>query len=155
MEQEKREKRQRKRSDRRSRQKRKAKQSQSESPKAKKHSLLPIVRVGTHRSSLPLEPVKQVVEPKEECAICHQRIDVIASALTHPSGGYAHFDCVLGQLESERTLAEGQKISYIGRGTFAVVQSDPDGSFSFTEQIVWEDPKAFDAMKKYVETIKQ
>ncbi len=153
MEQEKREKRQRKRSDKRSRQKRKSKQGQGEAQKAP-NSLLPKVKVGTHQSSLPPVAVKKVVEPEDVCVLCSKAIDVIASALSCPEGGYAHFDCVLAQLEKERTLAEGQKISYIGRGSFAVVQSEADGSFTFVERIAWENPQAFDAMKKYVEANK-
>lgn len=153
MEQEKREKRQRRRGDKRSRQKRKTKQGQPENQKAS-NTLLPKVKVGTHQSSLPPVAVKKVVEPEDSCVLCQKPIDVIASALSCPEGGYAHFDCVLARLSQERTLAEGQKISYIGRGSFAVVQAEADGSFTFLERITWENAQAFDAMKKYVEANK-
>ena len=154
MEQEKKEKRQRKRGDKRSRQKRKAKQSQGEAQKVVS-SLLPQIRVGTHHSSLPIEPVKRVVEPEDVCTICSKPIELIASALGDAQGGYVHFDCALESLAKERHLTEAQKISYIGRGTFAVVQCEEDGSFTFLERIAWETPQAFDAMKKYVEANKE
>lgn len=154
MEQEKKEKRQRKRGDKRSRQKRKAKQNQGEMQKAA-NSLLPQIRVGTHRSTLPAEAVKRVVEPEDICELCSKPIGVIASALGGQGGGYVHFDCALESLAKERRLTETQKISYIGRGTFAVVQTEEDGSFTFVERIVWETPQAFDAMKKYVEANKE
>lgn len=153
MEKEKREKRQRKRSDKRSRQKRKTQQNQNGTQKAPS-SLLPQIKVGTYRSSLPTEEAKKVVEPQDLCALCQQPIGVIASALTAPQGGYAHFDCVLQSLQGERRLGETEKISYIGRGTFAVVRTEADGSFTFVERIAWESPQAFDAMKKYVEANK-
>jgi hypothetical protein len=152
-------KRQRRRADKRgrSRKQTKAKRSQGEVQQQKrtKDSLLPKIKTGTHRSSLPPEPVLKVVEPEEVCVICAKKIDLIASALVHPDGGYAHFDCVLEQLHQQRTLADDQKISYIGQGTFAVVQKLDDGSFSFIDRIVWESPQAFDAMKKFVEGQKQ
>ncbi|NMA23308.1 MAG: hypothetical protein GX938_07360, partial [Spirochaetales bacterium] len=88
------------------------------------------------------------------CILCEKPIDLIASALSCPEGGYAHFDCVLAHLGQERTLCEGQKISYIGRGSFAVVQEEADGSFTFLERIAWENAEAFDSMKKYVEANK-
>ena len=91
MEQEKKEKRQRKRGDKRSRQKRKTKQSPGENQKGAS-SLLPKVRVGTHQSSLPPVTVKRVVEPEDTCVLCQKPIDLIASALSCPQGGYAHFD---------------------------------------------------------------
>ncbi|MDI9429913.1 MAG: hypothetical protein QM434_08490 [Spirochaetota bacterium] len=153
MEQEKKEKRQRKRGDKRSRQKRKTKQSPGENQKGAS-SLLPKVRVGTHQSSLPPVTVKRVVEPEDTCVLCQKPIDLIASALSCPQGGYAHFDCVLAHLSQERKLGEGQKISYIGRGSFAVVHEEADGSFTFLERIAWENAEAFDAMKKYVEANK-
>jgi hypothetical protein len=153
MEQEKREKRQRRRGDKRSRQKRKAKQNQVDNQKGAS-SLLPKPKVGTYQSSLPPVAVKKVVEPEDVCVLCSKPIGVIASALSCPQGGYAHFDCVLEKLSDERTLTEAQKISYIGRGTFAVVESGADGSFTFLERIAWENPQAFDAMKKYVEANK-
>lgn len=104
--------------------------------------------------TLPPLPVKKVVEPKEQCVLCEKPITQIASALTHPNGGYCHFDCVLDSLKEKETLSENQSISYIGRGTFAVAEKDSEGSYTFTKKIEWESAESFAAMKKYIEEIK-
>ncbi|HZJ88591.1 MAG TPA: hypothetical protein VFC80_05495 [Sphaerochaeta sp.] len=153
MAEEKKEKRQRKRGDRRSRGRRKS--SRGSQKRKREDSLLPKIRVGTHRSKLPPLPVKSVVEPNETCGFCQEPIDLIASAVTHPDGGFAHFDCVLKQLASTRSLAEGERISYIGRGMFAVISEANDGTITIVEEIIWEEPKQFAEMKKYVEAQKE
>jgi len=105
-------------------------------------------------SSLPPLPVKKVVEPKEVCVMCEKPIPLIANALTHPEGGYCHFDCVLASLNEKEQPKEGQKISYVGRGTFAVVEKDSEGALTFLKKIEWESAESFAAMKKYVEEMK-
>ncbi|OQA43953.1 MAG: hypothetical protein BWY50_00686 [Spirochaetes bacterium ADurb.Bin315] len=104
--------------------------------------------------TLPPLPVKKVVEPKEVCVMCKKPITLIANALTHPQGGYCHFDCVLGFLTEREQLKENQTISYIGRGMFAVAEKNSEGSYTFVKRIEWESPESFAAMKKYVEEMK-
>ncbi len=101
--------------------------------------------------------MKKVLEPKETCVICGgEVIDGIASALTHPDGGgFCHFDCVLNQIKEQEKISPSQKVSYIGKGTFAVVNQEEDGSFSFAKKIAWESTEAFAKMKQYVEEIKK
>ncbi len=150
-------KREKSRKDKRNRAKKqsKAKQAQKESVNKPKNTLLPEQGRKPFHSNLPQLPVKRVSEPLENCKLCGQVIDVIASALTHPEGGFCHFDCVLQQIGAEQSLAENQKVSYIGRGTFAVVETKEDGTFTFVRRIVWENAETFEQMKKYVEATKQ
>lgn len=145
------------RKDKRSRSKKPAKNKAAKdtTPKKPKNSLLPEQNKKPFHSNLPQLPVKRVSEPKENCKICNEVIDNIASSLSHPEGGFCHFDCVLEQIAQAESLQENQKVSYIGRGTFAVVQIETDGSFSFVKRIVYESAEAFGAMKKYVEGAKQ
>ena len=86
--------------------------------------------------------------------MCGKPIPLIANALTHPEGGYCHFDCVLASLAEREHLKENQKVSYIGRGTFAVAEKNDEGSYTFVKRIEWESSESFAAMKKYVEEIK-
>ena len=72
-----------------------------------------------------------------------------------PIGGLAlSFDCVLSILQKKKP-AENQKVSYIGRGTFAVVETKEDGTFTFIRRVVWENAETFEQMKKFVEATKQ
>ncbi len=126
-----------------------------EAGKKPKNTLLPSQTKTPYRSSLPPLPARRVEEPLLECPLCGKVIEVIASALTHPSGGFCHFDCVLAKIAQDERLSENQKVSYIGRGTFAVVESQAENSFTFVKKIVWETPESFDTMKKYVEANKR
>ncbi|AEV28349.1 hypothetical protein SpiGrapes_0494 [Sphaerochaeta pleomorpha str. Grapes] len=120
-----------------------------------KNSLLPDQTKRVFHSNLPQLPVKKVQEPLEVCPICNKTIENIAEAFTSESGGHSHFDCVLKKIAESETLAENQKVSYIGRGTFAVVEPKEGGGFTFVKRIVWENQETFDAMKKYVEAAKK
>lgn len=139
----------------RSKKQSKAKQTQKESVNKPKNTLLPEQGRKPFHSNLPQLPVKRVAEPLESCKICGEVIDVIASALTHPEGGFCHFDCVLNQIAAEQPLTDNQKVSYIGRGTFAVVETKEDGTFTFLRRMVWENAESFEQMKKFVEATKQ
>lgn len=98
--------------------------------------------------------VPKVREPNEECEICHKPIKSIALAITGPEGGHCHFDCVLEKLASERSLGPGQKISYLGRGVFGVVET-ADGKFKILEKISFESSEEFADMKRFVEGTKE
>ncbi|NLK06797.1 MAG: hypothetical protein GX315_10585 [Spirochaetales bacterium] len=148
---------QRNRKDKRYRSKKqgKSKSAPKEGPNKPKNTLLPDTNRKAYHSNLPQLPVKRVEEPLEKCGYCGEVIETIASALTHPEGGFCHFDCVLSHIAEEEHVSDKQKVSYIGRGTFAVVEMNEDGTFTFVKRIVWENGEALDAMKKYVEGIKQ
>ncbi|MGB4405487.1 MAG: hypothetical protein WBI82_01340 [Sphaerochaeta sp.] len=119
------------------------------------NTLLPSQTKVPYHSSLPPLPVRHIEEPLLECPLCGKVIENIASALIHPDGGFCHFDCVLEKLAKDESLTEKQKISYIGKGTFAVVEETDGTGFSFIKRIIWETPESFDTMKKYVEANKK
>ncbi|MDD3902281.1 MAG: hypothetical protein WC136_06660 [Sphaerochaeta sp.] len=120
-----------------------------------KNTLLPPQAKKPYHSNLPQLPVKKVEEPLETCKLCNQVIENIAQALSHPEGGHCHFDCILSKIAEDEHVNDKQKVSYIGRGTFAVVEPKEEGGFTFVKRIVWENQESFDAMKKYVEANKK
>ncbi len=119
------------------------------------NTLLPPQAKVPYHSSLPPLPVRRIEEPLLDCPLCGKVIENIASALTHPDGGFCHFDCVLEKIANDERITDKQKISYIGRGTFAVVEENEETGFTFAKRIVWETPESLDIMKKYVEANKK
>lgn len=60
--------------------------------------------------------------PTPVCPRCGQAIADISSAISDKTSGEPiHFDCALAFLQGAETLADGEKIVYIGQGKFAVV----------------------------------
>jgi len=116
--------------------------------------LLPKASVKTPHSSLPGLKIKKVKEPLVTCTYCGKEIDNIASAIKGEDDTFYHFDCIIDKLSKEEKLAEGEKISYIGRGTFAIVTKDEEGKMAFRKTIEVEKPEVFSQMKKYVEGTK-
>ncbi|MDC7248233.1 MAG: hypothetical protein PQJ35_07835 [Sphaerochaetaceae bacterium] len=100
--------------------------------------------------------VPQVQEPVPLCALCGKPVQAISQAISGPGEGqFSHFDCVLRKIADEEKILPHQKVSYIGRGTFAVVDKDDEGNMVFVKQIVYETPETFSAMKKFVEEHKR
>lgn len=140
----------------RKRRKRSSKGKSAAGPSKKvKDSLLPSQEKVPYHSSLPPLPVKKVEEPLVDCPLCGKVIANIANALTNPEGGFCHFDCVLEKIAKDEKITDDQKVSYIGRGTFAIVEKGEAHAFTIEKRIVWETPESFDTMKKYVEAIKK
>jgi hypothetical protein len=97
-----------------------------------------------------------VTEPLHKCSLCGKTIENIAEAISESEPKtFSHFDCVLQKIAKQENLGENQKISYIGKGIFAVVESDNKGNFQFLKKIVYEEPEKFEAMKLYVEELKK
>lgn len=107
------------------------------------------------RSSAPIPPVKTIHEPLPVCPDCGETIEHIAEALTGPDGQYRHFDCVLRSLREEEGVSDGQILSYVGSGNFAIFEKREDGSQTIVKTIPYESRESFDAMKKYVEDAKE
>jgi hypothetical protein len=107
-----------------------------------------------HHSNLPIMEPHQIKEPLPVCPLCGQAIPNIAEAITGPDGSYCHFDCVVTQLKEQEKPKENQMISYIGSGSFALVEKGSDGKYTIVKRIEYEKREAFDAMKKYVEATK-
>lgn len=76
-----------------------------------------------------------------ECPISNQPIEDIYTAIEDPdSGRPARFEAVLELLAEREKIDDDERIVYIGSGTFAVVEDQPDGGFPFIKRrIEFED----------------
>lgn len=100
--------------------------------------------------------VPMVQEPAPTCAICGKPIEGIAQAICGPEPEqYNHFDCVLRKIADDEHVLPDQKVSYIGRGVFAIIEKDEEGHFVFVKRIPFESPEMFQSMKRYVEEQKR
>ena len=134
------------------------KRRQNRSSKAKKPETAPIVAEKRKRSGKRQHPivVPKVHEPLPVCTICDKPIDAIAQAISGlEEGTFSHFDCVLRKIADDERLLPHQKVSYIGRGVFAIVETDSEGNFQFVKRIPYETPEMFQSMQHYVEGRKQ
>ncbi len=99
--------------------------------------------------------VPQVHEPNCLCSICSKPIEFISEAISEPDGSYSHFDCVMQKIREQEHVGEGEKLSYIGHGAFAVFVKDEEGKYVIKTRIQYESKESFDAAKKYVESTKE
>jgi hypothetical protein len=80
--------------------------------------------------------------PVADCAWCGKPIKDMASAISEHSGGSpVHFDCVIARLGEGEKLEQGDSISYIGGGRFAVIHfnNPPDTKdFKIKKIFEWE-----------------
>ena len=113
-----------------------------------------VSRPKPHHSSIPVEEPRRVGEPHVICQYCGTEIDGIASSLSTPEGGFAHFDCVLERLRESEHLQEGESLSYIGSGSFGVIGHDEENKPIILRRIAFESPERFRGMKDYVEGLK-
>lgn len=93
-------------------------------------------------------------EPKPLCTICDKEIEAISIAISDGENNFKHFDCVLKSLGENKDIKENQKISYIGRGNFALVEKN-EGKWTIIETFNLETPEAFACQKKYIQTLKE
>lgn len=114
-----------------------------------------VSRPRQHHSSLPVDEPKRVVEPHPVCQYCGTPIDTIASSLSTPEGGYAHFDCVLSHIRESENPGENETISYIGAGSFGIIGKDGDGKPCIIRKIQYESPDRYKGMKDYVAGLKE
>lgn len=98
--------------------------------------------------------VPKVQEPHVICSICGKGIDAIASAISEPDGSYSHFDCVIQKIKEQYHVEEGQKVSYLGRGVFGIIEMK-DGAFTILDRINYESPESLHQMKNFVESNKK
>ena len=101
-------------------------------------------------SRIPVPEARVLNEPHDTCPICGRTIDNISGAMCSAQG-YVHFDCALESVRASSHLAEGDKLSYIGRGSFGICAKDEDGKWYIKERISYEDQASYDKMKAYVE----
>lgn len=107
-----------------------------------------------HRSSIPVEAPGTIQEPHPVCPYCGNEIESIASSLTAPDGSFVHFDCVLERIREEEKPAEGESISYIGSGSFAVIGKGENGKPVIIRKIPFESQEQTKAMKAYVASLR-
>lgn len=75
------------------------------------------------------------------CSLCGKQIFDLSSALAGKEGGDpVHFDCALAQVSRDEHLEASEKIAYVGRGAFAVVEYKDKSLTTFTikRKIQWE-----------------
>lgn len=64
-------------------------------------------------------------EEKFNCVICNSEINFLSTALDvkyNSVNGPVHFDCILKVLNENENLSNGESLTYIGKGVFAVIQ---------------------------------
>lgn len=79
--------------------------------------------------------------PAMTCGICGKQIFDLSSALTDRGGGDpVHFDCALAKASVGEEIGPDEKVAYIGRGAFAVIQFKDKTQTTFTikRRIEWE-----------------
>lgn len=81
--------------------------------------------------------------PTPDCPICGKPIADISSAITErTSQAPAHFDCVLTRLIETERPGPGERVIYLGAGTFAVADygNNPTGTkFTIKRKIQYEE----------------
>lgn len=80
-------------------------------------------------------------QPPVVCSICGKQIFDLSSALAGRDGGQpVHFDCALASISEGERLEPSERIAYIGRGSFAVVEYRDKSMTAFTikRRLQWE-----------------
>lgn len=99
--------------------------------------------------------VPQVVEPRPDCCLCGQPIELISEAISEPNGGFSHFDCVIEKLKEREHVIPPDSVSYVGHGSFAVVSKDENGNYVIKNRIQYESNDDYSRIKKQVEEAKR
>lgn len=80
-------------------------------------------------------------QPAVICSICEKQIFDLSSAMSGRGGGSpVHFDCALAQAAEGEPLEPNERVAYVGRGAFAVVEYRDKSMTAFTikRRIQWE-----------------
>ncbi|HPE90338.1 MAG TPA: hypothetical protein P5298_11285 [Spirochaetia bacterium] len=80
-------------------------------------------------------------QPPVVCGICGKQIFDLSSALAGRDGGQpVHFDCALASVSEGERLEPSERVAYIGRGSFAVVEYRDKSMTAFTvkRRLQWE-----------------
>ena len=86
------------------------------------------------------------------CPICGRAVRDLKSAITHrESGQPAHFDCILKALRSDNAVQQHEKICYLGKGSFGIVQFRENSgrpSFFIRKRIQYEETETAPEWRK-------
>ncbi len=80
-------------------------------------------------------------QPAVICSVCQKQIFDLSSALAGRDGGTpVHFDCALAKASEGELLESSERVAYVGRGAFAVVEYRDKSMTAFTikRRIQWE-----------------
>lgn len=88
------------------------------------------------------EPRPRLPElPPAVCGICGKQIFDLSSAMAdRGSDAPVHFDCALAKASEGESLGPNEKVAYIGRGGFAVIEfrDKSQTAFVIKRKISWE-----------------
>jgi hypothetical protein len=84
---------------------------------------------------MPSEPI-----PTPDCPYCGKPIMDLSAAVTdRKSDAPVHFDCIVERITEEEALEEGDTVTYIGGGRFAVVNfAGENRNFRIKKILEWE-----------------
>ena len=81
------------------------------------------------------------------CPVCQKAVRDLCSAITHQeTGNPAHFDCILKTLREVHNVQQDEKICYLGKGSFGIVQFRQHSSplrFFIRKRIQYEENDLF------------
>ena len=93
------------------------------------------------------------------CELCSKDIQDINSAIALPENGSpVHFDCVISRLAERERLEEGERIIYLGGGSFGIVSgsagSQKNSNFTIRKRIEFEDREKIAEWRKGLVRVK-
>jgi hypothetical protein len=87
-------------------------------------------------------PRQEVARDMPACPLCGKPVYDLSTALaaSREAADPAHFDCVLERVAASESLAAGEKLVYLGSGSFGVVEfkDKADSAFTVKRRIQWE-----------------
>ncbi|CEM62757.1 hypothetical protein DWQ65_12240 [Treponema phagedenis] len=100
-------------------------------------------RQKTDNTSVKHNPLPKITLAEYTCPYCNKPINDLSAALSDKKTGVpVHFDCVLEFLKGAEDLKNGESLTYIGQGKFAVTvfpNSSDLRNFKIIRVIEWED----------------
>jgi hypothetical protein len=106
---------------------------------------VPVVGRAQYRedaSQRPRSPRPEDAKDLPLCPLCGKPVYDLSTALSasREAGDPAHFDCVLERVTASESIAAGEKLVYLGSGSFGVVEfkDKNDSAFVVKRRIQWE-----------------
>jgi hypothetical protein len=99
---------------------------------------------GSVRESPNANPLPRLEEEREmpTCPLCGKPVYDLSTALgaSREQPEPAHFDCVIERVAASENLAAGEKLVYLGSGSFGVVQfkDKSESVFTVLRRVQWE-----------------